>query len=87
MLVHSPGFVVPFLDATGAGDAWMAGLLTFLLRQGPVDLNGTLKYASNVLMDALRFANVCGALATTTLGATATALSVPAAQALLEANP
>ena len=76
-----------FRDSTGAGDAWMAGLLTFLLRQGPSDLNGTLKYASTILPDALRFANACGALATTTLGATATALSVPAVQALLEANP
>ena len=87
MLVHSPGFAVPFLDATGAGDAWVAGLVTFLLQQGPADLDGTLKYAFNILPDALRFANACGALVTTTLGATAQALSLSAVQALLEANP
>ena len=84
--VHCPGFSVPFVDSTGAGDAWIAGLLVFLLRQGPADLEWTLNCASNILPDALRFANACGALATTTLGATAQALSLSAVQALLEAN-
>ena len=40
--VNVPGFSVPFVDATGAGDSFTAGLLAFLLRQGP-DLDGTLK--------------------------------------------
>lgn len=85
-LVHSPGFAVPFVDATGAGDAFVAGLLAFLLRQGP-DLEGTLKYASQVLPDALRYANACGALATTTLGATPHDLTQDAITALLETKP
>lgn len=84
--VHSPGFSVSFLDATGAGDAYVAGLLTFLLRQGP-DLDGTLKYISSILPDALRYANACGAIATTTLGATSSGLSEAAVQALLETRP
>ena len=78
-----PGFEVAFADATGAGDAFMAGLLAFLLRQGP-DLNATLNHSAPILPQALRFANACGALATTTLGATPTALTAGAIQALLE---
>lgn len=83
--VNVPGFSVPFVDATGAGDSFTAGLLAFLLRQGP-DLDGTLKYIQYVLKDALRYANACGALATTVLGASPAALSESAIQALLE-NP
>jgi fructokinase len=85
-LVHAPGFSVPFVDATGAGDSFTAGLLAFLLRQGP-DLDGTLKYADYVLQDALRYANACGALATTVLGASPAALSESAIQTLLQNNP
>lgn len=83
-LVHSPGFSVPFVDATGAGDAYIAGLLAFLLGQGP-DLDGTVKHVARVLPDALRYANACGALATTTLGATPHGLTLQTVQALLEA--
>ena len=85
-MVHAPGFSVPFVDATGAGDSFTAGLLTFLLRQGP-DLDGTLKYVNYILKDALRYANACGALATTVLGASPAALSESAIQTLLENNP
>jgi fructokinase len=84
-LIHASGFTAPFVDATGAGDAYMAGLLTFLRRQGP-DLEGTLKYVSTVLPDALRYANACGALATTYLGATPHGLTPQTVQALLEAT-
>ena len=80
--VHSRGFSVPFVDATGAGDAFTAGLLTFLLRQGP-DLAATLA-DTKLLPDALRFANACGALATTYLGATPHGLTPETVQALLE---
>ena len=81
---HAPGFSVPFIDATGAGDSFTAGLLTFLLRQGP-DLDDTLRYGKYPLLDALRYANACGALATTHRGADPTALSESAIQALLAA--
>ena len=84
--VNVPGFSVPFVDATGAGDSFTAGLLAFLLRQGP-DLEGTLKYIKYVLKDALRYANACGALATTMRGASPAALSESAIQTLLEGNP
>ena len=83
--VRAPGFTVPFADATGAGDSFTAGLLTFLLRQGP-DWEGTLKYSKYILADALRYANACGALATTVRGADPTALSEGAVQTLLSNN-
>ncbi len=81
----APGFAVDFVDGTGAGDAFTAGLLTYLSRQGP-DLSAALDAIGPHLWDALRFANVCGALATTTLGASATALTEAAARTLLESH-
>ncbi len=81
-LTPSAGFSVQFIDATGAGDSFTAGLLAFLLRQGP-DLEGTLKYIQYILKDALRYANACGALATTVLGASPAALSESAIENLL----
>ena len=80
-----PGFRVAFVDATGAGDSFTAGLLAFLLRQGP-DLSATLDALGPILPSALRYANACGALATTHLGAAPAALTVSAVQALLEDN-
>ena len=82
---HVQGFSVPFVDATGAGDSFMAGLLTFLLRRGP-DLDDTLSSIKPILPVALRYANACGALATTVLGASPAALSDSAIQTLLESN-
>jgi len=79
---QSPGFDVAFVDATGAGDSFTAGLLAFLLRQGP-DLNATLDAVGPILPDALRYANACGALATTHLGAVPTALTESTVRALL----
>ncbi len=79
---QSSGFEVAFVDATGAGDSFTAGLLAFLLRQGP-DLNATLNALGPILPDALRYANACGALATTHLGAAPAALTEDAVQALL----
>lgn len=81
--IHSPGFDVDFVDATGAGDAYMAGLLTFLVCQGP-DWEETLQYLPSLLPDALRYANACGAMATTYLGATPHGLTEAAIQSLLE---
>lgn len=79
----APGFAVDFVDGTGAGDAFTAGLLTFLSRQGP-DLSASLDAIGPRLRDALRFANACGALATTTLGASATALTEAAVTQLIK---
>lgn len=82
----APGFAVNFIDGTGAGDAFTAGLLTFLSRQGS-DLSLEIDALCLHLREALLFANACGALATTTLGASATALTEAAVTALLETNP
>lgn len=82
----APGFSVAFVDATGAGDSFTAGLLAFLLRQGP-DLGATLDAVGPILPDALRYANACGALATTHLGAAPMTLTVSAVQALLGETP
>jgi fructokinase len=79
---HVPGFPVEAVDATGAGDAYTAGLLTFLLRQGP-DLEGTLKHIATVIKDALAYANACGALATTERGAAMQRLSGEAVRQLI----
>ena len=81
-LMHIPGFAVKAIDATGAGDAYMAGLLTFLLRQGP-DREGTFQYIRYILKDLLTYANACGALAATELGAGMESLSEAAVQKLL----
>ena len=79
----APGFAVNFVDGTGAGDAFTAGLLMLLARLGP-DVSVTLDAIGPHLHDAMRFANACGALATTTLGASATALTEAAVTTLLE---
>lgn len=57
-VAETPGIAVTAVDATGAGDAFMAGLIFAQLRGD--DLTGS-----------LRFANACGALATTRRGAAA----------------
>jgi ribokinase len=51
-----PGFAVPVVDTTAAGDAFVGGLAAALLRELP-------------LHDAVRFANACGAMAVTRAGA------------------
>lgn len=83
---RAPGFPVPFADGTGAGDAFVAGLLAFILKQGP-DAGASLDALGPRLRDALRYANACGALATTTLGAAPAALTPAAVAALLETQP
>jgi ribokinase len=53
---HVPGFAVPVVDTTAAGDAFVGGLAAALMRELP-------------LHDAVRFANACGAMAVTRAGA------------------
>lgn len=60
-----PGFKVNAIDTLGAGDAFVAGLLTRLLEFPELDNALT----EENLLSALRFANGCGALATTVSGA------------------
>ncbi|HSB73537.1 MAG TPA: ribokinase [Candidatus Methylomirabilis sp.] len=51
-----PGFRVPVVDTTAAGDAFVGGLAVAMLRGDP-------------LPEAVRYANACGALAVTKAGA------------------
>lgn len=80
--INAPGVQVTPVDSTGAGDAYMAGLITYLLRLGD-DVEAILAKLPDVLYDALHFANVCGAYATTQHGATAHTLTEKAVLALL----
>lgn len=60
-----PGFKVDAIDTLGAGDSFMAGLLSQVLKND--SLNQILNHDS--LAEAVRFANACGAIATQTAGA------------------
>jgi fructokinase len=57
-------FTVQTVDATGCGDAFIAGLLSRLVREG----NWREKVDSDSMMSALRYANAVGALTATKLG-------------------
>ena len=51
-----PGYPINAVDATGAGDNFLAGFVSEILR-------------GSSLHDAMRFANACGAICTTAIGA------------------
>ena len=72
-----PGFVVEAIDALGAGDAFVAGLLSYLLE--PTALS--LALDETALTAMLRRANAAGALATTRVGVIP---ALPTAQAVAE---
>jgi fructokinase len=82
-----PGVRVDAIDATGAGDGFMGGLLYQLARQG-VEATGL----SNAFADAsfanatLRFANAAGAVTTTKRGAISALPSLREVEALLAAG-
>lgn len=58
-----PGFKVNAVDATGAGDAFLGGMLYQILERGDL-----LKWGEGELAESARFANAVGALATTRKG-------------------
>ena len=58
-VVHCPSFRVNAVDTTGAGDSFNAGFIFAHVTQG------------RPLVEAMRFANACGALSTTGYGGTA----------------
>lgn len=59
---------VETLDTTGCGDASMAGVITSLLRNIPALAAGA-EVREDVLYRAIQFANRCGAIAATRIGA------------------
>jgi fructokinase len=63
---HVPGFAVAAVDSTGAGDAFVAGLLSELVAVGATS---EITSGEAALTAAIRFANAGGALATTAFGA------------------
>lgn len=71
-IVHSPGFQVNAVDTTGAGDSFDAGFVyAHVVRGRPLE-------------EALRFANACGALSTTSLGGTAAQPTLEQAMTFLQ---
>jgi ribokinase len=71
---HVPGYRVPVVDTTAAGDAFVGGLAAALLRGQP-------------LPDAVRYANACGALAVTRPGAQPSLPHADAVDRLLQEQP
>jgi fructokinase len=67
MSAHVPGFQVQAVDTTGAGDAFLAGLLFSLYPSLHHLMLGDLD--EEQLLQAVRFANAAGALTTTRRGA------------------
>jgi sugar/nucleoside kinase (ribokinase family) len=75
-----PRFEVTAVDATGAGDAFVAGLLSRLLGG-----TGRLKTRSRAdLSEAVHFANAAGALATTKIGAIPSLPTLAAVRTLMD---
>ncbi|KAK9989762.1 hypothetical protein SO802_030001 [Lithocarpus litseifolius] len=70
------GLKVDAVDTTGAGDAFVAGMLSQL------SLDFSLLQKEDLLRDALKFANVCGALTVTERGAIP---ALPTREAVLDA--
>lgn len=76
---HVAGFRVPMVDTTGAGDGFMAGLLSGLL-------DHNLKWDDDVLRRALRLGCAVGALTCTVRGAIPALPTRAAVDAFLAAN-
>ena len=80
---HVPAYSVKVCDTTGSGDAFVAGLALQLqnLDQPLTDIE------ESVLCRMLTFANACGGLAATQLGAMSAAPTLGAVEELLRADP
>jgi fructokinase len=74
---HIPGFSVPTKDTTGAGDAFVAGMLSGLL-------TADLTFEKPVIEKALILGNAVGALSTTQIGAISSLPSREAVQSFLQ---
>lgn len=72
--LEAPAVALPFVDGSGAGDAFAAGFIVGLLEHWP-------------LADALRFASVIGASACTQLGCTNGIFTRAEAEAYVHAHP
>lgn len=79
----APAFTVETVDATGCGDAFMAGLLVQLTRSGPWREQLT----PPRLRAALRYANAVGALTARTLGVIPALPTAAQVAAFLDAHP
>ncbi len=80
---YSKGFAVKVLETTGAGDAFVAGVLTNLLKRLPKGISKALEIDPE-LIEALVFANGAGALATTKMGAIPSLPATPEVEAFLK---
>lgn len=76
---HVPGFIVQAKDTTGAGDGFVAGMLSGLLR-------ADLSWERTAIERALSLGNAVGALATTQIGAMSSLPSLDMVQLLLGAS-
>ncbi|MEO8288658.1 MAG: PfkB family carbohydrate kinase [Chloroflexota bacterium] len=76
-----PGYSVPVIDTTGAGDGFLAGLLYKLAPS--LDALAASSLEQPVLHSALRFANAVGALTTTRRGAIPSLPTLSQVEALL----
>lgn len=77
---HCPAFVVPTVDTTGAGDAFVAGWLHQWVTHGE-----DLLWNAQLLHQAVRWASAVAALSTTAPGAITHAPTVAAVEAFLDA--
>ena len=78
---HVPAFAVKVQDTTGSGDAFVAGMAYWLSQ-----LDGGLKHqGESALRRMVAFANACGALAATRVGAMSALPTLDAVERLLQA--
>ena len=83
-----PTFAVQSVNATAAGDAFVGGMLSWLLRES-VRAAGLMDWLADAarVRNALRFAAACGALAVTRHGAFESMSSLSEVQGFLGAQP
>jgi fructokinase len=80
---HVAGYSIEVVDTTGCGDAFLAGL-SLRLAEALVPLE---EWSEDDFTEAIAFANACGAVVATELGAMDAPLTRMAAEALMAAAP